>query len=240
MPRPALPARALLPVIIIGVCLQNVASHAQPSPVQPAPVAETVPPPALSEALSATWPLAVGVSALIGVEPHDRGNPLTFGVAAELLWKARLGGFAALLASEGTPIIVQGTVNGVTQPSFADRISVPFGFAARPLATIGLRRRDYWGRLLTAIGLQVGLTIENFRLSDSDQTTAGLHLGAGFEVPLWGGTREGGIALRLYGRLIVTPSVTFVGQATPNSPAPITAFEPIASGQLFAGLTYYP
>jgi hypothetical protein len=222
---------ALLSVIIIGACLQNVA-RAQPEsealPTAPATLVET---------RSATWPLALGMHALIGFEPHgDRGNPVAFGVGAELLWRARFGGFAMLLSSEGTPILAV-TINNVPQQSFGDRISVPFGFATRPLAWIGLKRLDYWGRLLTGIDLQAGITVEHVRTSDDSNTTAGLHLGLGVEVPLWGGTREGGVALRLYGRLMVTPSTSLDYDMTKGM---FLVYEPPVSTQLFAGITYYP
>ena len=51
------------------------------------------------------------------------------------------------------------------------------------------------------------------------------------DVPIYGGTRQGGIALRLAARLMVTPSVALDKNAV---------FEPAAAGQLFAGLAYYP
>src|SRR5947209_18919556 len=73
------------------------------------------------------------VHALLGLEPHDRGDPIAFGAGAELLWRARIGGFAELISSEGTALIAP-TVNGVMQPGFADRISIPLGLAARPPA----------------------------------------------------------------------------------------------------------
>jgi hypothetical protein len=237
-------AATLLSLIVIGACLQDVA-QAQPAPLQTSPAEQPtlagVPDLGIVEVRSATWPLALGVHALIGVEPHDRGNPVAFGGGAELLWRGRFGGFAALLASEGSPVIPPTSGTG-TELALVDRISVPFGFATRPLATIGLKRRDYWGRLLTGIGLQAGITVEHYRLSTDEQTTAGLHLGAGVDVPLWGGTREGGVALRIYGRFIATPSITFIGPPPPGmltGGSPI-AFEPAASGQFFVGVTYYP
>jgi len=78
--------------------------------------------PVLVESRGVAWPLMLDVHALIGVEPHDRGNPIAFGAGTELLWRARIGGFAALLASEGTPIIAP-SVNGTQKPGFGDRIS---------------------------------------------------------------------------------------------------------------------
>ena len=201
---------AHLPVIIIGALVANVASraHAQPVvvPAQPAP--EPVAPPVVIESLSATWPLALSIHALIGFEPHDRGIPVAFGAGTELLWRGTLGGFAALLAAEGTPIIPPATANAA-QPGFGDRISVPFGFAAHPLTPLARRNpRAYWARLVTGIGLQVGVTVEHVRTSDDDKTTAGLHLGLGVDLPLWGGLREGGVSFRVYGRLLFTPEIT--------------------------------
>jgi hypothetical protein len=229
-------SRPLLVVVILVIaCMQTVA-RAQPSPVPIEPHEPSPGPgpaePMLSEVRSATWPLALGINALIGVEPHDRGNPVAFGVGTELLWRARLGGFAMLLASEGLPVVAK--VIGNQQQAFGDRISVPFGFALRPLAWLGLKRRDYWGRVLTAIGAQVGITVEHVRTSDDNATTAGLHLGLGVDVPLWGGTREGGIALRVYARMMATPSIML----DPTIVNPV--YEPPVSGQFFAGITYYP
>jgi hypothetical protein len=231
------PLRAAALAVVAALLLVSTrAAHAGggPAPLQTSPAEQPalggVPPPTLSEALSSTWPLALGAHVLIGVEPHDRGNPIAFGVGAELLWRARLGGFVMLLASEGTPIIAP-TLNGAQQPSFADRISIPFGFAARPLAPFAVDLGTWTGRLLTGIGLQLGLTIEHLRTSDDSATTAGLHLGLGVDVPLWGGTKEGGVALRLYGRLLCTPAVTLDNASV---------YEPIVSGQIFAGISYYP
>jgi hypothetical protein len=183
------------------------------------------------ETRAAAWPLALGVHALIGFEPHGSGDPVAFGVGTELLWRARLGGFAMLLASEGTPILVP------QPPSLGDRISVPFGLAARPLAPLGLLRRDYWGRLITGIGVQAGISVEHLRTSDDNAATAGLHLGLGIDVPLWGGPREGGIALRVYARMLVTPEVRLDYDSMRKL---FLVDEPIVSGQFFAGITYYP
>jgi hypothetical protein len=201
---------------------------AQPGPAQvqapQEPTAEVV------EAHSAMWPLMLDLHALIGVEPHDRGSPVAFGAGVELLWRARVGGFAELLASEGTPIIAP-TVDGKQLPSLADRISVPFGLAARPLAPFSLHLRPWWARLLSGVGVQLGLTVEHVRTNDDSQTTAGLHLALGVDVPLYGGPKQGGVALRLYGRLLFTPEIHLDNSAV---------FEPVATGQLFAGLAYYP
>lgn len=202
-------------------------ARAQPGPVEPAlsPPAEVV-----VEEHSATWPLALDIHALLGVEPHDRGNPIAFGAGAELLWRGRIGGFAELISSEGTALIAP-TFNGVMQPGFADRVSIPFGLAARPLARWFVDRRDWGARLASGIGIQIGATVEHLRTSDDSVTTAGLHAALAIDVPIWGGTKQGGVALRLYARALFTPTVNLDNRAV---------FEPSASGQLFAGLAYYP
>ena len=215
--------RGLLLLLISSV------AFAQPGPVEPTGVA-----PPLDEVVetrSVTWPLMLDVHALLGVEPHgDRGTPIAFGAGAELLWRARIGGFAELIASEGTALIAP-TINGVMQPGFADRISIPFGLAARPLARWFVDRKDWVARLLTGVGVQFGVTVEHLRTSDDTVTTAGLHAALAIDVPIYGGAKRGGIALRLYGRLMITPTTNLDTN---------TVFEPAVSGQLFAGLAYYP
>lgn len=217
------------PLLLIGSALAFAGvARAQPGPVEPslAPPTEVV-----AETRAATWPFALDIHALIGVEPHgDRGSPIAFGAGAELLWRARIGGFAELLSSEGTALIAP-TVGSAMLPGFADRVSVPFGLAARPLSWWTLRRSDWWSRLGAGVGVQLGLTVEHVRTSDDATTTAGLHAALGVDVPIYGGPRQGGIALRLYARLLVTPSVSLDKGAV---------FEPSTSGQLFAGLAYIP
>jgi hypothetical protein len=206
---------------------------------QPGPASQTVLEPPIAsavEARSATWPIALGVHALIGVEPHTRGSPVAFGAGTELLWKARIGGFAELLSSEGTPVVTP-NVNNIKQPSFGDRISVPFGLALRPLAWSYADGAGWWSRLATGLGLQVGVTVEHVRTSDDSATTAGLHAALGLDVPLYGGPKQGGVGLRLYGRMIVTPAIQLDFDTMSQV---FTVFHPIFSGQLFAGLVYYP
>ncbi len=185
---------------------------------------------------SRTWPLELGLSALVGVEPQSVANgapPIAFGVNAELLWKAKLGGFVALLSSEGTLVLVTDVVKNQKVPSLPDRISVPFGFAARPfmLARAIADRDGFGARLLQGIGVQVGIAVENLRTSDDSTTTAGLHLGASVDVPLWGSPALGGAAFRVAARGVFTPSVTLSAG---------TVAEPSASGQLYAGFTWWP
>jgi hypothetical protein len=175
-------------LIALVVCAAAGGSaRAQPGPSQMSPgelsvVGETSDD-AVVQQRSATWPLMTGIHVLMGVEPHDRGNPAAFGVGLELLWKARIGGFAALLASAGTPIVPP-TMDGVQQPALGDRISVPFGVAGRPLAPFAGDQRRWVNRLLTGVGVQLGLTIEHVRTSDESATTAGLHIALGVDVPI--------------------------------------------------------
>jgi len=216
--------RRIIPFLLIGVS----SAWAQPGPTGPevSPPAEEV-----VETHAVAWPIMLDIHALLGFEPHaERGNPTAFGAGAEVLWKARIGGFAELLSSGGTGLIAP-TVNGVMEPGFADRISIPFGMAARPLAGWFVNRPSWVARLLSGVGVQVGIAVEHLRTSDDSTTTAGLHAALSVDVPLYGGPKRGGIALRLYGRLMVTSSVTLDNR---------TVFEPATNGQLFAGLAYYP
>lgn len=213
---------AVLPLVADGV------ARAQPRPVESAVSPPTEP---VVEKLAVAWPLMLDIHALIGIEPHGiRGTPLAFGAGAELLWRARVGGFVELLSSEGTALIAP-TVNGVMEPGFADRISIPFGVSARPLVWWLLERPAWWARLLSGVGVQLGLTVEHLRTSDDYSTTAGLHAALSVDVPIYGGPKQGGVALRLYGRLLITPSVNLDKSAV---------FEPSTSGQLLIGLAYYP
>jgi hypothetical protein len=185
---------------------------------------------------SRTWPLQVGLSALVGVEPQSRANgapPIAFGVSAELLWKARLGGFVSLLSSEGTLVLVTDLVNNMKVPSLPDRISVPFGLATRPFMWWRrlAERDDFAARLAQGLGVQAGVAVENLRTSDDSTTVAGLHLGLSLDVPLWGSPRQGGAAIRVAGRGMITPTVTLSAG---------TVSEPSVSGQLYAGFTWWP
>jgi hypothetical protein len=63
-------------------------------------------------------------------------------------------------------------------------------------------------------------------------TTGGFHGALALDVPLYGGPTEGGIAIRLAGRLLVTPEARL---GTSNE-----FQEPIASGQVYAGIAYIP
>lgn len=193
--------------------------------------------PAALAGYSRLWPATLDAHMLVGVEPHGvRGAPVAFGVGVEALWRGRVGGYAALLSSEGTPIAAV-EVNGVTKASLADRVSVPIALAWRPfqmLTPLVQQRSAFGRRLLEGIGVQVGISVEHLRTSDDSATTAGLHLGLGVELPLFGGPVEGGLSLRLYGRLLVTKDVRLDTTQTQ------IVFEPGFSGQIFGGLAYYP
>jgi hypothetical protein len=181
-----------------------------------------------------SWPLSIAATLLIGVEPQPQANgasPIAFGIGGEFLWRARVGGFVSLLASEGTLVLVTQVVNGTKVPSLPDRISVPFGFAVRPFTFLVGDREEYWARLLAGVGAQLGVAVENLRTSDDSQTVAGLHLALSLDVPLWGGPVQGGAGLRLMGRAMFTPSVTL----SANSVA-----EPVSSGQFYAGFCWWP
>jgi hypothetical protein len=216
---------ALVVAILVAA---GAAARAQPGPVEPG---LTAPGEAIVESHAVAWPLMFDLHALLGFEPQgNRGSPVAFGAGAELLWRARVGGFAELISSEGTALIAP-TVGGVMQPGFADRISIPFGFAARPLARWVIEQRGWAARLAAGVGVQLGVTVEHLRTSDDQKTTGGLHAALAVDVPLYGGPKQGGVALRLYARLLITPGVTLDKGAV---------FEPATSGQLFCGLVYYP
>jgi len=188
----------------------------------------------LERPLSRLWPVTFDAHVLIGVEPQgSRGNPIAFGVGAEVLWRARIGGFAALLSSAGTPLHPN-VIGTTTEPSLADRISVPLALAWRPFTPIAEHGNGFFHRLLAGIGLQAGLTIEHVRTSDDSDTTAGLHLGASVDVPLFGSALQGGLSLRLYGRVMVTGSSSLDVKLT----QPV--YEKGVNGQFFGGLCYYP
>jgi hypothetical protein len=174
----------------------------------------------------------VHLHALIGVEPVDSAQAVAFGASGELLWRCRVGIFAALLSAKGNAVLAA-VENGVVQPAPGDRISVPFGLAFRPFGHLGLRAGDGargWGqRLAAGIGLELGPTIEHIRTSAEGETHVGLHAALGLDIPLWGGPVEGGVMLRLYGRLIVAPEVSLQDGAVQM---------PIASGQFYSGIAW--
>lgn len=192
------------------------------------------------QATSRMWPATLAVQLMVGGEmAQPRGAPVAFAVSGELLWRARLGGFASLMSSSGSPILPS-TEGGRTQPSIGDRISVPVGFAIRPFAWAAAGRPGYGARLLSGIGVQVGVTAENLRTSVEDTWRAGLHLGAGVEVPMWGGPVEGGLTLRVFGRFVAAPEIK-IPEPIPGRPDPTElVFAPVAAGQIYGGLCYYP
>jgi hypothetical protein len=146
-----------------------------------------------------------------------------------------VGGFAELLSSQGTQVIA-----GADQDALADRISLPLGFAARPFAHLVEAQSSWLQRAVASLGVQVGVSMEHLRISLDSDTTAAFHFALSAELPLWRGPLDGGVALRLYGRLLAGPQVLL------NQPQPGAASsgklvrEEGVTGQLFAGLVWYP
>jgi len=232
--------RALLALILVGGIAR---AQGVPSP-PPQPTLSTGisggPPPAATAEVTRLWPATLGVHALIGVEPHgDRGTPAAFGVGAEAMWRGRVGGFAEVLSSEGTPILAHTTgqiVNGQPQtlPSLGDRVSVPFGVVWRPFTTLAPSSGRWVRQFLAGMGVQAGITVEHVRTSDDSATVAGFHAAAAVEVPLFGGPTAGGVTFRINGRLLATPEIRLDTKITQS------VFEGSVNGQLFFGLCYYP
>ena len=185
--------------------------------------------PELSSRLGA-WQLHLHV--LLGVEPVDSARPVAFGTSAELLWRCRVGLFAGLLSSKGNAVRAP-VENGQVLAAPGDRISLPLGLAFRPLGHLARRPGDGaigWARRLAAgIGLELGISVEHIRTSGDSSTVAALHAALGLDIPLWGGPVEGGVALRLYGRLIVGPSVALESGAVEM---------PAVGGQVYAGVAW--
>jgi hypothetical protein len=205
-----------------------------PSPLtEVKPVAPRFVPNAITESRTFTWPWTLDVHVLVGAELHSVGQPIAFGLGAEGLYHGWLGVFVSLLGSEGTPVVTGTTI------SLADRVSVPFGFAVRPAGRAAQHHTSYGWRLLGGIGLQTGISIEHLRVSDNSVTTAGLHLQASIDVPIYGGPTTGGVALRAGARLILTPEETF-DQLVQGGKVVSAVHEPIASGQIFVGIAYVP
>jgi hypothetical protein len=172
----------------------------------------------------------LAVHVLVGAEPQgDRGNPVAYGVGGELYWRMRVGGFAALLSSSGSPILPVKGAGDNTLPSLADRISVPFGFTARPFSNLVEGQHRWRDDLVRGIGIQLGLTVEHYRTSLDADTVMGGHFALGVDVPI-----AGGFALRAMARLMVAPEITLQREAEQK------VHVGLANGQIFVGLCWYP
>jgi hypothetical protein len=188
----------------------------------------------IAQQRTALWPVTLNVHALIGGEMHgSRGSPVAMGVGGEVLWRGIVGGFAELLASEGTSLIA-----AKGQDALPDRISLPLGVAVRPFAKLVEAQSSWLQRVAASFGVQAGASMEHLRISSDDATTAAFHLAFALELPVYRGPLDGGVALKLYGRLIAGPGVTIV--PTGSSPGSTQARMDAVSGQLFAGLVWYP
>lgn len=183
---------------------------------------------------TALWPVTLNIHALVGGELHgSRGSPVAMGVGGEVLWHGIVGGFAELLASQGTSLNPK-----ANQDALPDRISLPLGVAVRPFAKLVEAQSSWLQKFAASIGVQVGVSMEHLRISADEATTAAFHLGLAAELPVYRGPLQGGLALKLYGRLIAGPGVTIV--PTGSSPGATQARMDGVSGQLFAGLVWYP
>jgi hypothetical protein len=190
----------------------------------------------IAQQRTSLWPVTLNVHAVVGAELHgSRGSPVAMGAGGEVLWHGIVGGFAELLASQGTSLVA-----AAQQDALPDRISLPLGLAVRPFAKLPsvVAQSSWLQRFVASIGVQVGASMEHLRISSDDATTAAFHLGFAAELPVYRGPLDGGIALKLYGRLIAGPGVTIV--PTGASPGSTQARMDGVSGQLFGGLVWYP
>ncbi len=176
------------------------------------------------------WQLHLHI--VLGVEPVDQSRAVAFGTSAELLWRCRVGVFAGLLSAKGNAVLAA-TEGGQVLAAPGDRISVPLGLALRPFGHLGMRPGDGasgWARRLAAgIGLELGASIEHIRTSGESKTVGALHAALALDVPLWGGPVEGGVSLRVVGRMMVAPSVSLEGGAVEM---------PTLGGQLYGGISW--
>jgi hypothetical protein len=236
---------AVRALILVGAVLA-VAGVARAQETTPGPIPQLYlpaggAPPGAVGRYTELWPVTLAVHTAIGFEPQGaRGNPVAFGVGVEAMWHGRVGGFASVLSSSGTPIRAAPTgmvdQNGqpTTLPSLGDRISVPFGVVYRPFTTLLPNGRRWVRQLLAGMGVQLGLTVEHVRTSDDSATVAGLDVGASAEVPIFGGPTQSGLTFRVQGRMMVTQQIRIDTKITQS------VFEDYVNGQLFAGICYYP
>ncbi|MEO6954774.1 MAG: hypothetical protein ABI321_23440 [Polyangia bacterium] len=177
--------------------------------------------------------LQLHMNIVLGVEPVDNAHAVAFGTSAELLYHCRIGVFAGLMSSKGNAVLATVDPSGNVRQAPGDRISIPFGLAFHPLGYMGMRAgsgaRGWAQRLAAGLGLELGPTIEHIRTSGSAKTVGGLHAGLAIDIPLWGGPVEGGVMLRVAGRLVVAPSVTLESGSV---------YMPAASGQFYGGVTW--
>lgn len=222
-------------VLCVVVTAATAGAQSAPSSASPAPVVATAP------ERTFLWPWTLTLRVAIGAEPHTHGTPIAYGITAEALWRGRVGPFLSLIGSSGTRIVPElDPVTRMAAPAIPDRVSVPFGLAARPFARAAEDLRGYGGRVLAGIGLQAGLSVEHYRTSDRSTTTAGLHLELGVELPILRGPLEGNaLSLRAAGRMIVAAPLTYYVVADDSTSA-VRHSESILNGQFLFAVCYYP
>ncbi len=204
---------------------------------------------ARAEYFAGAW--LIDASFGVGVEPHTRqpfecsrtqgsgkdaaevsapqcNEVLAFGVSAEGLWHGLIGPAIGLYVAEGAPVSAT--------PAFADRISMVAALALRPLAPLWLAWGDsFWTRLAAGLGLQMGLSVEHSRIALDSDTNLGLHIAGWLDVPLYGANTRGGLALRVAGRFLWSPEVSFL----PQQGGGFQIVMPGTALQVYAGLAYY-
>ena len=159
-------------------------------------------------------------------------TPVAFGAGAELLWRARVGGFAAA-ARPARVRRVRADVNGERSPASPTASRSPSASRRGRSRGSHASHNDGGGRLLRpGIGLQLGVTVEHLRTSDDNATTAGLHAALAVDVPLYGGPSRAASPCACHGRVMFTPEVNLDAQAPSSSRR--------RRGQLFAGLCLLP
>ena len=153
---------------------------------------------------------------------------LAFNVGAEALWHGLIGPALGLYVANGVQVS--------SAPAFSDRISTVAAVALRPLASLWLTYGDRWlTRLAAGFGLQLGVSVEHARIATDSATNLGFHAAAWLDVPVWGGSARGGLAVRLAARLLVSPSAQFI----PQQGGGFQIDEPGTALQLYLGLAYY-
>ena len=183
-----------------------------------------------------TYPFQIGTGIYVGAQltMNSKGQaPVAFGALLEGMWRGTVGVATGILSSAGSRLKPAMTdMGGAAEPVAADRISVPFVLAVRPLQPLGWGRMGWSSRLTSALELQIGPSVEHVRSAYEAKTLAALHVAVGFDIPLYLGSQiEGGVTLQLLARGVVAPRVTL---------ATNTLESRTFTGQIYAGVCWYP